>query len=231
MKWSYKLGTAFGIGVHVHASFLLLLAWIGLRAYRETHSLAAVLASVLFISALFCLVVMHEYGHALTARHFGHRTARITLYPIGGVALLQSMPSKPREQLLIAIAGPLVNFVLAGSIALVLALLGKPLVPLHLLADTPASIASALIWANLVMGTFNLLPALPMDGGRVLRALLAMRMDALPATRIAARVAKLLSVAMLGYALYAGTPMLALIAVVVWVGSSAERRMALQQKR
>ena len=117
MKWSCKLGSPFGIDVHVHASFLLLLAWVGFGAYSDTHSALAVLVSVLFVSALFCLVVMHEYGHALTARHFGIRTQRITLYPIGGVAMLQSMPTRPREQLLIALAGPAVNYVLAALIA------------------------------------------------------------------------------------------------------------------
>ena len=229
MKWSWKLGSPFGIDVHVHASFLLLLAWVGFGAYSDTHSALAVLVSVLFISALFCLVVMHEYGHALTARHFGIRTQRITLYPIGGVAMLQSMPTKPREQLLIALAGPAVNFVLAGIIALGLALTGTPLLALRTITDQPGALASGMFWANIVMGSFNLLPALPMDGGRVLRAVLAMRTDPLRATSIAASVAKLLAVLMFGYAMYSGTTMLAVIAVVVWIGSNAERRMAAHQ--
>jgi Zn-dependent protease len=226
MKWSWKLGSPFEIDVHVHASFLLLLAWVGFGAYRDTHSPLAVLVSVLFVSALFCLVVMHEYGHALTARQFGIRTQRITLYPIGGVAMLQSMPTKPREQLLIALAGPAVNFVLAGLIAAGLVLTGTPLLSLRALTDQPAAIASGLFWANIVMGSFNLFPALPMDGGRVLRALLAMRIDPLRATLIAAGVARLLALLMFGYAMYSGTAMLAVIAVVVWIGANAERRMA-----
>lgn len=229
MKWSWKLGSPFGIDVHVHASFLLLLAWVGFGAYSDTHSALAVLVSVLFISALFCLVVMHEYGHALTARHFGIRTQRITLYPIGGVAMLQSMPTGPREQLLIALAGPAVNYALAALIASGLALTGTPLLSLRALTDQPAAIASGLFWANIVMGSFNLLPALPMDGGRVLRAVLAMRTDPLRATLIAAGVAKILALLMFGYAMYSGTAMLAVIAVVVWIGSNAERRMAAHQ--
>jgi Zn-dependent protease len=205
---------------------LLLLAWVGFGAYSDTHSALAVLVSVLFVSALFCLVVMHEYGHALTARHFGIRTQRITLYPIGGVAMLQSMPTKPREQLLIALAGPAVNYVLAALIAGGLALAGMPLLSLRAITDQPGAIASGLFWANIVMGSFNLLPALPMDGGRVLRALLAMRTDPLRATLIAASVAKIMALLMFGYAMYSGTTMLAVIAVVVWIGSNAERRMA-----
>jgi Zn-dependent protease len=229
MKWSWKLGSPFGIDVHVHASFLLLLAWVGFGAYSDTRSPLAVIVSVLFVSALFCLVVMHEYGHALTARHFGIRTQRITLYPIGGVAMLQSMPTVPREQLLIALAGPAVNYVLAGLIAGALALTGTPLLSLRAVTDQPAALASGLFWANIVMGSFNLLPALPMDGGRVLRAVLAMRTDELRATSIAASVAKLLALLMFGYAMYSGTAMLAVIAVVVWIGSNAERRMAEHQ--
>lgn len=226
MKWSFKLGALFGIGVHVHASFLLLLAWVGYGAYHDTHALEAVFASMLFVIALFGLVVMHEYGHALTARRFGIRTLRITLYPIGGVAMLQNLPQRPREQLLIALAGPFVNFALAGLIALALSVTHTPLLPLDRLGDDPASLASMLLWANLVMGGFNLLPALPMDGGRVLRALLNLRMGPVPATRIAAAVAKLVAIAMFAYALHVGQMVLLAISIVVWFGSNAERRMA-----
>jgi Zn-dependent protease len=223
---SYRLGTWFGIAVNLHVTFLLLLGWIGLSTYAATNSPLQVVKSVLPVVALFGLVVLHEYGHALTARHFGIRTRHITLYPIGGVAALEGMPSRPREQLLVALAGPAVNFALAALIAAALWAIGHPLLHLTQLNSDLRSIPTGLIVANLMMGSFNLLPALPMDGGRVLRALLAMRMDPIKATRIAANVAKLVALAMGLYALYAGHTMLAVIAVVVWLGSSAETRLA-----
>jgi Zn-dependent protease len=227
MKWSYKLGRMFGIDVHVHATFLFLLGVIALDSYSETHSGAAVFFSLLFIVALFCLVVLHEYGHALTARHFGIRTLHITLYPIGGVAMLEGMPKRPREQLLVALAGPAVNFALAGLCFAAMTGLGQPLLRIGQLDDHPSSLLSALFFTNMVMGGFNLLPALPMDGGRVLRALLAMRLGPATATRIAAGVAKLVAVLMAAYAVLGhGHGMLLVIAVTVWLGSSAEARMA-----
>jgi Zn-dependent protease len=226
MKWSYKLGEWFGIAVNVHATFLLLLGWIALGAYADAHSPAAVLRSVLFTLALFCLVVLHEYGHALTARHFGIRTRHITLYPIGGVALLEGMPERPREQLLVALAGPAVNFALAATVVGAMAVLGQPLGQMTRLSWDPQSLLAQLFMANILMGAFNLLPALPMDGGRVLRALLAMRLGPVSATRIAAGVAKLVALTMGAYGFWNEVPMLMLIAVVVWVGSTAESRMA-----
>jgi len=227
MKWSYKLGRMFGIDVHVHATFLLLLGFLALETYADTHSLPAVLFGLIFMVGLFCLVVLHEYGHALTARRFGIRTLHITLYPIGGVAMLEGMPKRPREQLLVALAGPAVNFALAGLCYVAMRATGQPLLHFGQLGDNPGSLLSALFFTNLIMGSFNLLPALPMDGGRVLRALLAMRMGPEAATRIAAGVAKLVAVLMAAYALQGhGHAMLLVIAATVWLGSSAEARMA-----
>lgn len=228
-KSSYKLGEWFGIAVNVHVTFLLLLAWIGFTAYADTRSGLAVVISTLQVMGLFCLVVMHEYGHALTARHFGIRTRHITLYPIGGVAALEGMPARPREQLLVALAGPAVNFTLAALIAVVTFALGQPLASLTRFSGGAASILTLLFMANVLMGSFNLLPALPMDGGRVLRALLAMRMSPAAATRIAATVAKVLAVLMGLYAFKTGHTMLAVIAIVVWLGSTAEARFAAAQ--
>src|SRR5215213_5054849 len=112
MRWSYKIARVAGIDVYVHATFLFLLAWIGFAGYRTGGWLGTV-ASVGFILVLFLIVVMHEYGHALTARRYGIPTQDITLLPIGGVARLQSMPKEPRQELAIAIAGPAVNVALA----------------------------------------------------------------------------------------------------------------------
>jgi stage IV sporulation protein FB len=178
-----------------------------------------------FVLKLFSFVVMHEYGHALMARRFGVRTRGITHYPIGGVAMLESMPTRPSEQILVALAGPAVNFVLAGMVfggasALGIQIFGAGLDPTSGLG----ALLGMLFWANLIMGAFNLLPALPMDGGRVLRAALAMRMPAVRATQIAGRVAKVIAVLMAGYAFANGHFMLGLIAMFVWIDSNAEAR-------
>lgn len=231
LKWTYTLGRFFGIRVQLHATFLLLLLWIAATTLLDTGSLPAVVGSVLFVAALFGLVVLHEYGHALTARAFGVSTRQITLYPIGGVAMLERMPDKPREQLLIALAGPAVNFLLAGLIAVLLSVSGNAALLAEPLTGA-LSLLALLFWANVIMGSFNLLPALPMDGGRVLRALLAMRMSPPRATRAAAKVAKFVA---LGMAVFAFAPvlsggsahlMLFAIAVMVWFMSGVERRAA-----
>ena len=113
MKWQWKIGRFFGIDVFVHATFLLLIGWVGISHWTEQQSWSAVLSGIAFILLLFLFVVMHEYGHALTARKFGIKTRDITLYPIGGVARLERMPEKPIEELWVALAGPAVNVVLA----------------------------------------------------------------------------------------------------------------------
>lgn len=231
MKWSYRVGQWFGIGVYIHLTFGLLLGWVALSSLAATGSVAATLLSVVFVVALFGFVVLHEYGHALTARHFGIRTRDITLYPIGGVAALERMPDSPRQQALIAIAGPAVNFVLAGTLATIGWLFG--LDPLESWGTSQAAgplseLLSLLVTANLVLGSFNLLPALPMDGGRLFKALLSIRMDAQRATAIAARVARVVAVAMALYGLFGepGRPMLVAIAAFVWFTAAAEARLA-----
>jgi Zn-dependent protease len=222
VRWSYRLGQFFGINVRVHLSFGLLLAYVGFSALSNGASALAALLNVAAVLVLFSFVVMHEYGHALMARRFGIRTREITLYPVGGVAMLEGMPRRPREQLWVALAGPLVNFALAALFG-GLAIWGG--VPVR----SPfgdGSLWGVLCVINLVMGGFNLLPALPMDGGRVLRALLAMRMEPVRATAIAARTARYVALAMALWAMYSGNPVLIAIAVFVYFASGAEQRMA-----
>ena len=163
--------------------------------------------------------MLHEYGHALTARRFGIGTRSITLLPIGGLALLESMPKDPRQEIVVALAGPAVNLAIAAILYLVLQAGARPGALFAL--DAGRRAAAQLFAANLLLAAFNLLPAFPMDGGRVLRALLAMRMERVRATRIAARVGQALAVglALLGLI---GNPMLILIAAFVWIGAGAE---------
>src|SRR5262249_51734265 len=188
---SWKLGTAFGIGIYVHWSFLLLAAYV-LFSKGTQGGWAFALFSVLFLFAVFGCVVLHELGHALMARAFGIGTRDITLYPIGGIARLERMGEKPWEELCIALAGPAVNAVLAVLLSLVLVGAGA----WGGFLTSPDEVAGLggmgflfdLLAANVMLGLFNMLPAFPMDGGRVLRALLSWPLGRLQATEIAAGV-------------------------------------------
>jgi Zn-dependent protease/CBS domain-containing protein len=218
MRWSFRIGSAFGIGIFVHATFLLLLAWIAAAAYLRQGGSAA-LVGLVFVLAVFGSVVLHELGHALTARHFGIGTRDITLLPIGGVARLEKMPEQPRHELLVALAGPMVNVAIAVGLAVVLRATGQSIVPTELGQGAPFLVR--LLWVNVALALFNLVPAFPMDGGRVVRALLAMRLRYVRATRIAAGLGQAIAV-LLGLVGLLGNPLLILVAVFVWIGAGAE---------
>jgi Zn-dependent protease len=223
-SWSWHIGSLFGIEVRVHATFLILLGWVAMSHLMAGHAVAMAASGVVYILAVFAIVVLHELGHALTARRFGIRTRDITLLPIGGVARLERMPSKPSQEFLVAIAGPAVNFVLA-------LLLFATLVAMGAIQDTTrwtlvgGPFLAKLMWTNLALGAFNLIPAFPMDGGRVLRALLAMRTSYLRATDIAALVGQGLALAFGLVGLFVN-PFLVFIALFVWIGAQGEARMA-----
>jgi Zn-dependent protease len=185
MRLSWKLGRVAGIDLYLHPTFLLLLAFVG-------ASQDGLVAATLMVAAFGC-VLLHELGHALTARAYGIRTADITLYPIGGVARLDHLPRKPGPELLITLAGPAVNLAIAGVIWAGLAVLGPAWVVSGLDPLLPAFF-SALMGINLLLAVFNLVPAFPMDGGRVLRAALSGPLGRLRATEIAAGLGKLLAI-------------------------------------
>src|SRR6267378_4982921 len=176
MKWSWRIARVAGIEVFMHATFLLLLAWVGVTDYLPRHSWQAAARGIVFVLILFVIIVLHELGHALTARRFGIRTLDITLLPIGGVARLERMPEKPVQELLVALAGPAVNLVLALVLLLLLAV-GRQFGDFEGLSLLGGSLLARLLQVNVALAVFNLLPAFPMDGGRVLRALLALRLD------------------------------------------------------
>lgn len=220
MKWSVKLGRYFGIDVYIHLTFLLLLAFVGITQWLAVRNIGAAVGSILFFLSVFLCVLLHEFGHALAARQYGIRTRDIIMLPIGGVARLGRMPEKPTQELWVALAGPLVNVVIAGGLFLGLNLRG--------IWDSFGSISAAngnwierLFAINLFLVVFNLLPAFPMDGGRVLRALLAMRMPYARATRAAASVGQAMAV-LFGFVGLFVNPMLLLIALFVWIGASQE---------
>lgn len=221
MKWSWRLGRLFGIDINVHATFPILIVWVAVGAYQRTGTLAGSLADVSFILAVFGTVVLHELGHALTARRFGVGTKDITLLPIGGVARLERIPERPGQELAIALAGPAVNLVLAGVLFVLLAAGGQPIIfeDASLIAGGP--ILERLFWVNLFLAAFNMLPAFPMDGGRVLRALLALRGDYVRATRMAARLGQAVAF-LLGLLGLFSNPFLVLVALFVWTGAAAE---------
>ncbi len=224
MSWSFRLGRIAGIPIYVHWTFLILLAWLVYGHWAAGHDAATTLEGVGFVLAIFGCVVLHELGHALAARRYGVPTADITLLPIGGVARLQRIPEHPVEELVVAVAGPLVNVAIVACCSPSAsagrgrrsATSGTP--------SSSASFLSKLMYVNAFLVCFNLLPAFPMDGGRVLRALLAMKLDYARATRIAASVGQLMAIGF-GFFGLTGSPMLLLIALFVWIGAEGEARM------
>lgn len=203
----------------MHATFVLLLAWIALSHLSAGHGVGMAARGILLIGSVFTIVVLHELGHALVARRFGIATRDITLYPIGGIARLERMPERPLQELLVAVAGPAVNVVLALVIYTGLRFadieaVGNPL-------SLGASLAVQLLWVNISLAAFNLVPAFPLDGGRILRAALAFRLDRPRATLYAARIGRALAVVM-GIAGLMWHPMLAVIAVFVWMAAGQE---------
>ncbi len=223
MKWSWKIGQVAGIRVQIHATFAILLVWLGVRAWMDDPSPAAVLAGLVFVIAIFGCIVLHELGHALMARRFGIRTRDITLLPIGGIARLERMPTEPVQEWLVAMAGPAVNAAIAAIVALWLASTGAfPVMAPQSIEEV--SLAEKLMWVNVMLLVFNLLPAFPMDGGRALRALLAIRLPYLRATRIAAGLGQAMALLFGALGLFAN-PFLVFIALFVWIGAAAEVSM------
>lgn len=220
MSWSWSLGEIAGIRVYMHATFLILLAWVGAAHLLAGHGAGAALIGIAFILLLFGCVVLHELGHALTARRYGIRTRDITLYPIGGVARLERMPEEPYQELVVALAGPAVNVVIAAALYALLRI-SYGLVPLESLSVSGGPLLERLMVVNVFLVLFNLLPAFPMDGGRVLRALLATRMEYTRATNIAASVGQAMAF-FFGFLGLTGNPFLLFIAFFVWIGAAQE---------
>jgi stage IV sporulation protein FB len=220
MGWSISLGRIAGTEVRVHLTFFLLVAWFAFSAGSRGGQAAAIDA-VVFILAVFACVVAHEYGHVLMARRFGIGTRDITLLPIGGVASIERMPEKPREELLIALAGPAVNVVIA---LLLFTVFGARLDPERAVAaveDQKIDLVTRLAVANVMLVVFNMIPAFPMDGGRVLRALLSYRLDRARVTRIAASIGQAVAFG-LGFLGLFGNPLLLFVALFVFLAASHE---------
>ncbi len=217
MRYTLGIGRCFGIPVRVHATFPLILVIYAAAAWR-TGSAADALLAVLLVLAVFTCVVLHELGHSLVVRHYGIAVRDILLFPIGGVARAESIPERPSQEILVAVAGPAVNLVIAGILFAVLAFGLAPSPGADFLLD--------LAWVNVALVVFNLTPAFPMDGGRVLRGILALRLPYLTATRRARMVGQLIAVAFVTAAfMNPSFIMLALIALFVFTAGALEERV------
>ena len=222
MKWSLYIGKPAGIKVFIHWTFILLIIWLSWMHLQQGHGLVEITMGLLFLTALFACVTLHEFGHALTARRYGIETQDINLLPIGGVARLERMPEDPKQELAVAIAGPAVNVVIAIGLYLIMLVLGQSNMELshHV---TGGNFLADLLVINIILVLFNLIPAFPMDGGRVLRALLAFKIKRSKATRVAASVGQLLAIGFVLIGLFYN-PFLLFIGIFIFLGAGAEAR-------
>lgn len=223
MRWSIDVAQVAGISVRLHVTFLLLLLWIGVSHYLVGGWPAAVQGLAL-IAAIFGSVLLHEFGHALAARRFGIHTPDITLLPIGGVARLERLPERPREELVVAVAGPAVNVVIVALLYVSLWLAGRA-DPLRGFSLIGGNFWTQVMFVNAWLVMFNLIPAFPMDGGRILRALLASRLGFVKATEIAASIGQAFAFlfVLLGFFV---NPMLIFIGLFVYMGAAGEASSA-----
>ena len=219
MKWVYTIGRISGTEVKVHLTFVLFLGWWAVGGYQQA-GMAGALAAAFWLLAVFACILLHEFGHILMARRFGVRTPDVILLPIGGVARLERIPEEPKQELLIALAGPAVTAAIALILYLIIQLSGNDAGLGDLSPGRP--FLSLLMNVNVYLLLFNLIPAFPMDGGRVLRALLASRMGLVRGTRVAATLGQTLAIVGGLYAITIGHPLAVLVAFFVFLGASAE---------
>lgn len=217
MQWSLTIGRIAGTAIRIHITFLLFLVWIAASDYAS-GGLDAAKSSIVFVLLVFACVVAHEFGHILTARNFGIKTPEVTLLPIGGVASMERIPEDPRQELLVAIAGPMVNAVIVG---LLIVTGGFAVADLQYIDLEKATLVQRLALINISLVVFNLIPAFPMDGGRVLRALLAMRLGAQRATEIAAKLGQFFAFLFVTAGLFLN-PMLVLIGMFIYLAAMSE---------
>ncbi|REJ76652.1 MAG: site-2 protease family protein [Planctomycetota bacterium] len=248
MKWSWKIARIAGIDVRIHATFVLLLGYVYWLSTSQGGTAADAVSELVFVLSIFGIVVLHELGHAMAARRYGVPTKDITLLPIGGVARLERIPEDPKQEFVIAVAGPAVNVVLAMLCLAGIVLIGGATMALSLAepgsdwmsvllggADPGSGVRSIpvvlsvfltkLLLVNIMLILFNMLPAFPMDGGRVFRALLAMKIDYVRATRAAATIGKGMAALFAVAGITIAQPFLILIAIFVWIGAASEASM------
>ncbi|MEI9941800.1 MAG: site-2 protease family protein [Pseudomonadota bacterium] len=225
MRWSFRIARVSGIDVRLHVTFALAVIFFALN-FAAPQGPRGAAFGVLLICALFVCLTLHELGHSLVAQRLGVSVTEVLLLPIGGVARLANEPRKPQHELLIALSGPLVNVGIALVLLLVLDHYRIPLDAddlMSLAEPTPLGLVRALFWGNAVLAVFNMLPALPMDGGRVFRALLSLSLGRSRATRIAAAVGQVIAIVLVGIAFKKDWGLLSLVGMFVFVGAAQER--------
>lgn len=219
MRWSYRIATILGTEIRIHITFVLLVGWYAITAWSVGGREAAV-ASAVFVLLVFFCILLHEFGHILAARRYGIRTPEVLLSPIGGLAKLERLPEEPRQELIVALAGPAVTLAIVLGLGLWLRVTGQQ-EDLLLFNPGTGQLASDLFRVNVFLLLFNLIPAFPMDGGRVLRALLVKRQGMVKGTRIAARIGQFFAF-ILGAIGLTGAPMLLVIAGFIYLAAEGE---------
>jgi Zn-dependent protease len=228
LGWSMNLFRIRGIQLSIHASFLLLLAYVAWEGWSEAAWTGAIW-SVGAILALFVCVTLHEFGHAVAARHFGVKVPRIMLLPIGGIAEMESIPHRPREEIIVALAGPAVNYIIIGILMIFVRFPHG--LNWNYIELSAAGFGRYLVIVNIIMGVFNLLPAFPMDGGRVFRALLAMRFSYLRATQVAVAVGKIVALMGATYLIHKNNYLGAVLFAFIIFAGERELRSVMQMEK
>ncbi|UCD85098.1 MAG: site-2 protease family protein [Deltaproteobacteria bacterium] len=224
MRWSFKLGKIFGIDFRIHVTFFLLLFFVFISGLSQRGPEQAIRA-VLFISAVFACVIIHELSHSLIARRFGKEAKSITLLPIGGVATMEEMPEKPGQEIAMSIVGPFINLLIAGLLYVLIGHWTGISVP-NLYPESTREFFAGLIGVNIILAIFNLIPAFPMDGGRVLRGILGMRVDHVRATSMAVAIGQAFSLLFIFYGLFFNW-WLILIGLFLYIGAGSEKQQVM----
>jgi Zn-dependent protease len=220
MKWSFTIGRVFGIPIRVHITFFLLLVFVALVGKTVSNAMYA----VLFVIFVFICVILHELSHSVTAIHYGHKVRSITLLPIGGMSQMEEIPEDPKEEIVISIMGPVSSIVIALIFLAVVYFLHIPIGSPMKASLWEGNMLVSLFWINLFLAGFNLIPAFPMDGGRVLRGILGVFMDHMKATRIAVFIGQMFAVLLFFVGIFYNI-WLALIAVFIYLGAEGEERI------
>lgn len=225
MRWSLYIGKASGIKIFIHWTFLILVLWVIQVQIFQRQGIIGILVNLSFLIAVFTCVVLHELGHAITARRFNSKTRDIILLPIGGIARMENLPEKPMQELLVAVMGPAVNIVISAILFIVLKLTNTfPSSINDINNASPANFLFQLFAINLFLALFNFIPAFPMDGGRVLRALLSLKLSRMKATRIASYAGQFIAILFVFFG-FSYNPMLVFIGLFIFLGAQAEVKM------
>lgn len=221
MKWSIYIGKVSGIKIFIHWTFVLLIVWIAFMDYLLGKDFLQASVSVLFILSVFICIVLHELGHALMAQYFNHKTKDITLLPIGGMSRMEEIPEKPKEELLVSLAGPMINLLIAAILYPLIQWFSEVPGIFTNLFVTKETFLFNLYIVNIALVLFNLLPAFPMDGGRVFRAILSFFMDRVAATNIAVKAGQMIAVLLFLIGIFYN-PLLTIISILIFIFAQAE---------